>query len=224
LDNEVETAIAKIGTGIYTAADAAKILRIPYSKSKYWFNYYAKNKLLKSIGYQYYFEFNDTIAIDFLTLIEMYVFYVLKDEIHMKTNNIIKYHKILSGELNTNYPFANCDIYAAKKSIVFESNAVYKNADDLQQTFITDFLIPFYKKITFNDERVAHKYHPLGKEKSVIIDPEHQFGKPIIDGTNIVTETLYDYYLGGDEIEFIARLYNITPENVKDAIAFFEAA
>ena len=220
----METAIAKIGSGIYTATDAAKILRIPYRKSRYWFDYYAKNKLFESIGYQYYFDVKDTTAIDFLTLIEMYVFYMLKDDIHMKTNDIIKYHKILREELNTYYPFANCDIYAGKKSMVFESNNMFKNADDLQQTFITEFLIPFYKKITFNEERIAHKYHPLGKEKTIIIDPEHQFGKPIINGTNIITETLYDYYLGGDSIEFIAKLYNITPENVKDAIMFFEAA
>ena len=219
----METAIAKIGLGIYTANDASKILRIPYRKSRYWFEYYAKNKLFESIGYQYYFDIKDTSAIDFLTLIEMYVFYILKDEMHMTTRNIIKYHKILGEQLNTHYPFANSDIYAGRKSLIFRANNMFKNADDLQQTFITDFIIPFYRKITFNDEKIAQKYHPLGKDKSIIIDPEHQFGKPIIEQTNIITETIYDYYLGGDSIEFIARLYNITPENVKDAIMFFEA-
>ena len=37
-------AIGKMGGGIYTASDAAKILRIPYTKSRYWFKYYAQNK------------------------------------------------------------------------------------------------------------------------------------------------------------------------------------
>jgi uncharacterized protein (DUF433 family) len=220
----METAIAKLGLGIYTASDVAKILRIPYSKSRYWFKYYAQNKLLESIGYKYYFDINDSPAIDFLTLIEMYVFYALKDEAKMTTNNIIKFHKILSGDLKTPYPFANCQIYASRKNMFYEFHNIIKDASDLPQTFITDFIIPFYKKISFNEDNLAHKFHPLGKEKSIIIDPEHQFGKPVIEGTNIVTETLYDYYLGGDSIDFISRLYNIKPENVKDAISFSKAA
>jgi uncharacterized protein (DUF433 family) len=220
----METAIAKIGLGIYTASDISRILRIPYSKSRYWFKYYAQKKLLDSIGYKYYFNVNDTPAIDFLTLIEMYVFYALKDGAKMTTNNILKFHKILSYELNTPYPFANCQIYASKRNLFFEVHNRIKDASDLPQTFITDFIIPFYKKISFNEDNLAHKFHPLGKERSIIIDPEHQFGKPVIDGTNIVTETLYDYYLGGDSIEFIARLYHLNPENVKDAIEFSKAA
>lgn len=220
----METAIANIGTGIYTASDASRVLRIPYSKTRYWFHNYAKDKLIQSIGYKYYFNIDDTIAVDFLALIEMYVFYSLKDEAKMSTKNILKFHNVISHELKTPYPFANCQIYASRKNMFFEVHNIIKDASDLPQTFITDFILPFYKKISFNEENLAHKFHPLGKEKSVIVDPEHQFGKPVIEGTNIITETLYDYFLGGDSIEFIARLYNLKPENVKDAIAFSEAA
>src|ERR1035437_1051875 len=218
----MEAAIAGLGTGIYSASDAAKILRISNSKSRYWFKNYAQTKLLESIGYNYLFE--DTNAVPFLTLIEMYVFYSLKDEANMSTNNILRFHKIISKDLNTPYPFANCQIYASKRNMFYEVHNLIKDASDLNQMFIEQFIIPFYKKISFNNENLAHKFHPLGKESSVIVDPEHQFGKPVIDGTNIITETLYDYYLGGDSIEFIASLYNIKPENVKDAIAFSKAA
>lgn len=218
----METASAKIGTGIYTSPDVAKILRIPTSKSRYWFNFYAKEKLFNSIGYRYYFDIKDTIAIDFLTLIEMYVFYVLKDEIKMTTNNILKFHNTLSRELKTPYPFAKSDLYASKTNLIFKAQDRFKLADDIQQTFIEQFIMPFYKKIAFNNEQLAHKFYPLGKEKSIVINPEKQFGKPIIENTNIITETIYDYYLGGDSKEFIARLYNISTQNVEDAIDFFE--
>ena len=220
----MNTAVAGMGTGIYTSFDAAKILRIPPRKSWYWFNYYVKYKFFESIGYQYHFDIKDITAVDFLTLIEMYVFYILKDDIKMNSRNIIKYHKILSDELNTPYPFACSDIYAAKTSLIFEKQHRLKNADDLQQTFIEEFVLPFYRKISFGEDNIASKYHPLGKNSSIIVDPQRQFGKPIIKGTNIITDTLYDLYLGGDSIDFIARLYDITKNNVKDAIAFSEAA
>lgn len=220
----MNTAEAKIGTGIYTAPDAAKILRIDSRKSRYWFNYYAREKLYDSIGYRYLFNIEDTIAVNFLTLIEMYVFYFLKDEVKMSVRNILKNHKRLSEILNTPYPYAHSNIYASRKKMIFEDSGVPKYTDDLQQTFIEEFILPFYHKITFNDIELAHKFHPLGKNKSIIVDPEHQFGKPVIEGTNIVTETLNDYFEGGDSIEFIANLFDITTENVKDAIEFTHAA
>jgi len=221
----METAIAELGTGIYTSYDAAKILRIPPSKSSYWFRYYAKSRLVESIGFQYNFDMENVLAVNFLTLVEMYIFYVLKDEIGMNSRNIVKYHSILSKELNTYYPFACGNlIYAEKKNLIFEDKGRFKNADDLRQTFIEEFVLPFYKKITFDDSYIAQKFHPLGKDKSIVVDPEHQFGKPIIDGTNIYAEVIYDYYLGGDSKDLIADLFEITVENVQDVITFSEAA
>lgn len=43
---------------------------------------------------------------------------------------------------------------------------------------------PFYKKIRFSNKNIAHKFYPLGIEKNVVVDPNHQVGQPIIDNTN----------------------------------------
>jgi len=222
--DKMDTAIAELGTGIYTSYDASKILKIPPRKAWYWFSYYVKYRLFESIGYQYHFDTKDTTAVDFLTLIEMYIFYILKDNINMSSRNIVRYHKILSDELDTPHPFACSNLYAAKASLIFEKQNRLTKADDIQQTFIEDFVLPFYHKISFGGDDIASKYHPLGKDRSVVVDPKHQFGRPTIEGTNIRTETLSDLYLGGDNIDFIARLYKITESSVKDAIEFSKAA
>lgn len=219
----MEKAVGNIGQGIYTAADAARILNIPYSKANYWFNHYAKYRLSLGKNYIYHFEVRNVIAVNFLTLIEMYVFYTLKEK-GVKTRKIVDAHAVMARYLNTPYPFAKEDIYVNDKSLLFGSDEYLITADIHLQTVIVDVLKKFISKVQFNDDRIAKKYYPLGKKRSVVVNPENQFGQPIIEGTNILTETIYSLSKGGDPPEFIAKLYDISIDQVQDAIEFANAA
>lgn len=215
--------IAKIGEGIYTAADISRIFKIPYPKIKYWFRYYIRNKLFHTIGYRYYFPIKDTIAVNFLTLIEMYVFYTLKEK-GIKMSDIIKIHTQMSKYLHTPYPFASQEFYISGKQVYFEQDNILIEASDTYQEFIPSFVNQFVERIKFDDKRLARKFYPLGKDKSVVLNPENQCGQPTIDGTNILTATLFEYYKGKESIETIARLFDLSVENVRDAIEFHRAA
>jgi uncharacterized protein (DUF433 family) len=217
------TETAKIGGGIYTAADASRIFKIPYTKTKYWFSYYAKNKLSGQIGFQYHFEIKNIIAVNFLTLIEMYVFYTLKDK-GVKTSTIIKAHSNMAKFLSTPYPFAQQELYTDGKHLLFGIGNILIQTDKSLQIVIWGILENFLEKIYYSDIRLAKKFYPLGKNNSVVINPENQFGQPIIDGTNILTQTLYFLYKGGEPIESIEKLYNLTHQNIIDAIEFSKAA
>ncbi len=89
---------------------------------------------------------------------------------------------------------------------------------------IVRVLKEFISKVQFNNDRIAKKYYPLGKNKCVVVNPENQFGQPIIDGTNILTVTIYNLSKGGDSPEFIAKLYDITVNQVEDAIEYAKVA
>jgi len=213
----------KIGSGIYTAADAARILKIPYPKANYWFRYYIKNKLSEQIGYQYYFEIKDITAVSFLSLIEMYVFYTLKEK-GMNTNKIMDSHFHMSDFLKTPYPFASKNLYTDGKCLLFEIENNLISADKARQIKIRQVLEPFFKKIEFSEQGLARKFYPLGRKHTIVVNPENQFGQPIIDGTNILTSTIYSFHLGGESIKSIRNLYNVSTKNILDAIAFSKAA
>lgn len=219
----MQRAFPQIGQGIYTAADASRILKIPYPKANYWFKYYAKNRLSKSVDYVYHFQVKNVIAVNFLTLIEMYVFYTLKEK-GVKTKRIVEAHSVMSQFLETAYPFAKQDIYVESHSLLFGSDDNLITADKHLQVVIVRVLKEFTSKVQFNNDRIAKKYYPLGKNKCVVVNPENQFGQPIIDGTNILTETIYNLSKGGDSPEFIAKLYDITVNQVEDAIEYAKAA
>lgn len=212
-----------IGQGIYTAADAARILKVPYPKANYWFKYYAKQKLAASSHFKYHFQVRDIVAVNFLTLIEMYVFYTLKEK-GITTNSIMQAHSVMADFLKTPYPFAKEDIYLNDKALLFGHDDLLISADKKLQTVIVQVLKPFLKKIEFSDDRMANRFYPIGKRKAIVVNPENQFGQPIIEGTNILAQTVYLLSEAGESKKSIAKLYDLNIKQVSDAIEFSNAA
>jgi len=210
------------GQGIYTAADAARILKVPYSKANYWFRYYAKHKFATS-DFKYHFHVRDIVAVNFLTLIEMYVFYTLKEK-GVKTNDIMEAHSVMADFLKTPYPFAKEDIYLNNKALLFSHKDLLISADKKLQTVIVQILKPFLSKIQFNDDRMANRFYPMGKKKTIVVNPENQFGQPVIEGTNILAQTVFLLSEAGESKKSIAKLYDLNIKQVSDAIEFSNAA
>jgi uncharacterized protein (DUF433 family) len=219
----MKTEGAKLGGGVYTSADAARILKISPQKANYWFRHYLKNNHFKSNNFQYHFNIKETVAVNFLTLMEMYVFYSLRQN-KIGVKEIVKTHQYLSKLLSTPYPFAKQAIYTDGGKLLFNSGEIYLSTDGSLQTKIALELDKFFKKITFSKDGFASIFHPLGSENVVVVNPEHQFGKPIIEGTNIKTQTVFNLYKSGENIELISELYNITEKQINDVIAFSKAA
>jgi len=201
----------KLGEGIYSTKDISEILDLPYHKVRrsmggFWHNYTFGNTRDK--------------AINFLTLIEFYTYYQLR-QTGIKPNIIKKAHKAISDQLNTPYPFARDIIHTDGKEVWYELLEVIINADGTNQINIVDLIKPFLNKVEFKN-RVAEKYFPLEGSKNIVVDPKYQFGHPIINGTRIKAEIVSDFYVGGETIHTLCEAYNLSEDQVKDAIIYYK--
>lgn len=86
------------------------------------------------------------------------------------------------------------------------------------------FVAQFLEKVEFDENKLASKFFPLTDSKNVVVDPKHQFGQPVVAGTNTKTTTLYNLFKAGESVDFIAGLYDLSVEQVKDAIRFYQMA
>jgi len=217
----------KLGEGIYLAKDVAKILHLDYQKTYRWIAGYwgADGGLDENIKYT--FGDVDNRAINFFSLIEFYTFFKLRDK-GISSTEIKKLHKTLSELHNTQYPFAIAHDFfiEGRRSKKFVYYTVLENLikHDKKHQFSLRFIEKFLEKIEFNEDNLAVRFFPLANSKNVVVDPKHQFGQPTISGTNIKTQTLYSLYNGGESLEDISSLYNLTVDKVKDAIDFQKAA
>lgn len=215
-----------IGSGLYTISDISKILRIPYPKASAWINNYWDGELGKEFENNYSWIVDKSKAVSFHTLIEFYVLYMLA-EAGVKTRQVLTAHTELSKFFDTMFPFAQKNIL---DKIRTDGQKIYFNLDgnilslDGTKQFNLQFIEFFFKNLDFDNEFMASRLWPLGKSKSILVDPKRQFGHPVIGNTNIHPETLFNLYKGGEPIDFIAFTYDIEKQQVQDAIDFCSAA
>lgn len=215
------TITPKLGEGIYRVKDISNILKLDYDKVYRWINGYWDSNLEQDLNYTFGDKGNKVI--NFFSLIEFYTFFKLREK-GVSPTEIRKLHHELSAALNTKYPFAIAQDYyiekRKKKNFVY-----YRYLESLiklhpKKQFSLDFIASFLDKIEFDDNNLAKRFFPLDNSKNVVVDPKNQFGQPIIEGTNIKTETIYSLYRGGETNENISILYNLSDDKVKDAINF----
>jgi uncharacterized protein (DUF433 family) len=67
-------------------------------------------------------------------------------------------------------------------------------------------------------DEVVVRLYPLGPDRRVVIDPRYKFGQPVVRA--VPTAVLYEQYSAGDPVELIAHGYDLTREEILDAIEF----
>lgn len=203
----------KIGEGIYLPLDVSIILKLPYHRVKYLMNTFWETYTLGEKGNR---------AINFFSLIEFYTYYNLREKGY-KSKYIKDFHNQLSKAYKTPYPFASVNVLTPKKrtkksKIYYEYAGNYMMGDGRQQPLILSFVKPFLKQIEFGDDLLAKRFYPLHHTKNVVVDPLHQFGLPVINGTNLQTQTIFNLYDAGEAKGNICILYDISVKQVDDAI------
>ncbi|WP_395054597.1 DUF433 domain-containing protein [Flavobacterium sp.] len=213
----------EIGLGIFTVPDIASILNLKYSKVNSLLNEYWDKRFASIYGEKYSWKVHNSKAVSFHTLVEFYIFFQLK-EVGVPTQKILDAHSELSKLFETAFPFASSKIISKMncvgKRIVFEiSENEIINLDSTKQLNLK-FIKLFAQNLDFDKNNIANKFYPLGKSNSVIVDPEHQFGQPVIKNTNIYPQTIYNLHKAKESKKFIAESYEISLKQVNDAIDY----
>jgi uncharacterized protein (DUF433 family) len=213
----------QLGHGIYTVPDISRLLKMPQSKVRRYINEYWDERLGRKLFNETYSWSvdNRTKAVNFHTLIELHVCFYLK-ELGLSTRSILKSRESMSKDLNLAYPFANAKLLAFGNKIWYEFKDSIVNADGTKQSDFKEFIEDFASKIDFDTNKIAQRFWPDGKESDVLIDPHHQFGQPILRGTNINAEVIYSMYESGEPIESLGILYDLTKKQIFDAISFYK--
>lgn len=212
-----------LGTGVYTIPDIALLFRIPNYRVNRWINKFWDDKLGREYKTKYSWNVDLTRAVDFHTLVELYTFLRLS-EAGVKPAKILEAHKTLSTKFRTKYPFANQKIVGSLRTdglrVLFDDNNGNIYSLDKKLQYHLNIIRLFFKNLEFGTDDVATRLWPIGKEKSIVCDPTHQFGQPVIDGTNILAELIADMYKAGDSVGFISKTYGLTQKQIQDAIAY----
>ena len=64
------------------------------------------------------------------------------------------------------------------------------------------------------------RWWPAGKDRPIMVDPRISFGHPVLAASGIRTETILDRFMANETIQEIADEYEISAEDVEEALRF----
>ncbi|AEE50662.1 Eco57I restriction-modification methylase domain-containing protein [Haliscomenobacter hydrossis] len=212
-------------TGIYSMQDIHRITKLSTSRIKAWLDQLSADNY-EGISH-------DNASADQPLLLNFYGIYELI-VIHDLRENQIPLRDILDartwlkqrfGENKPNfYPFASQKVLntigKAGKEIIFtdektgDRRTLGKGNAQLNFDFIKDFL----KRIVFDQEMVSRLY--LSDSRLLVIDPNLAGGRPCTTDSGILIDTIKSMHLASKDTKYIADIYEISEETVKDALAF----
>jgi uncharacterized protein (DUF433 family) len=216
-----------IGLGVYTIAEAQRLTRIPRQRIIRWtrgYSYAVRGKtirLLPIVGTEvaaaeFIITFADLIEVRFLDEFRKY-------GVSPKALRIAAQRaQELTGRL---YPFSSRIFRTDGRTILAE---IYRETGDKilldlvkNQYAFEKVVSPYlYAELDFNSQEEPERWWPLGKERTVVIDPSRAFGAPIIDLAGVPTSVLNRAYKNEGSLDQVARLFQVEISEVKDAITF----
>jgi len=79
---------------------------------------------------------------------------------------------------------------------------------------------PFLRDLKFAPDNQIAEWWPLGTERRVLLDPNRQFGQPIVFKSGVRTEILYLAVKNGASQDEVAEWFEVERKDVLDAVEF----
>lgn len=209
----------------YRIAEVAHYLRIPKATVRAW-----------AVGQD---RFRPVLAVEpqdgipllsFVNLVEVHVLDALRREHDIplrRTREVLRQlARLFPGVA---HPLANRDLLTESREVFVEHFGRLVSASREGQIAIRELLEAHLRRVDRDPMGRASRLYPFTRKreplgllpdepKLIMIDPEVQFGRPVLTGTGIPTLVIADRYKAGDSIAELARDYDRPEAEIEEAI------
>lgn len=220
-----------IGKGVYSLAEAARLSKVsPKTISRwtqgYTYRYKDQERFLPPIVARALGQtFNEGPALTFSDLLEVRFLEVFRK--YGVSSKAIRIAAINAQEfLGRPHPFSTQFFKTDGHTILAEivRGTGDRHLLDLvkKQYVFKEIMAPYlYEGIEFNPaSKEPDRWWPLGRKRTVVIDPLRSFGAPIVNRGGVPTKILANAYKAEQSIPFVAAWYAVATREVHDAIEF----
>jgi uncharacterized protein (DUF433 family) len=230
-----------LGVGLYTLPETARYLsfsaryRVSIPRLKRWM-----------LGYKWTYRGdehrsagivlpelcdNESAIVSFADLVEL-LYVAAFRQANVALPVIRAAHTKAKSELDHAHPFSNFKFFTYGKKIFRELTiqevglelSKKKLSEEVENSqLIFSAVVEKYRDNLQYVKRIAARFWPLTKSRSIVIDPEMSFGKPIEAKSRVPTHTIFAAHNAGESNEAIAGWFGIPARGVSDAISYEEA-
>jgi uncharacterized protein (DUF433 family) len=216
-----------LSAGIYTIPEASRLTRVTSSRIRRWMKGYdfktrKERHHSDPVWVSQLPHIDDQVAVGFKDLMEIrFVDEFIRLGVSWKTMRMA--HQAAKAKLGTDHPFCTHKFKTDGREILLEQ--AQASGDDCLIDITNDqrqfkrIVMPFLKELEFVDQSVS-RWWPLGKRHLVVVDPARNMGQPTVTRSGVPTRVLANSVKANDSMETVARWYEVSPQEVKDAVAF----
>lgn len=222
------------GIGLYAPEDVARLTHLPIGKVRRWLSGYAwrdGHGTKRSAGpvVKHLLEPREgRVALTFRDLIEIYWVKTFLD--HGASMQAIRRAAAEAEDLLKNdHPFCSLRFAHAGKDIFARVLDAGERERIIQlgkgQFVFSEVVAPLLRELEYatSEGQGVTRWWPLGRDRSVVLDPRIAMGAPITREEGVPTDTLYYAWRAERDVDAVARWFSVSRAAVSDAIDFEES-
>jgi uncharacterized protein (DUF433 family) len=214
--------------GIYSIPEAVRLTGLGESRVRRWLSGYS----YKASGERHsrppvwsgqLAPIKGRRAVSFRDLIEMrFVDAFLRAGVTWKTIRDVQL--LARRQFNFDHPFStnrfrNDGSHIVMTALRDDRQTSLFDISSRQQVFL-EAAAPFREELEMNEHDQVCRWWPMGRQRYVVLDPTRQWGRPIAARSSVPTALLAKAFSFGQNIEQITAWYEVSTEEVRDAITF----
>lgn len=216
--------LSLVGIGLYTPAEAARLISVPLSTLRRWLGGYKVGEreydplwpLQLDVGDQHTY-------LSFLDLVQARVAIAFIN-VGLSPQKVRRAIELGRKMLGTDYPFASARFRTDGNTVMLQVLTpgeddklidLFKNGQYVMKNIVE----PSLQGLEFGKE-LAIRWWPAGKGDRIVIDPRRQFGQPIDAETGVPTSVLATAVTAEGSVEKAARAYRVPTAAVRRATRF----
>ncbi len=212
---------------LYTAAEAARFLRLPASTVRAWaFGQGYKGKDGEARRFKPVISTADPAnrRLSFVNLVELLVLAAIRKQHHVELKQVRSAVEFLRKQFPSKHPLADNDFQTNGIDLFVEKYGKLLNISRDGQIAMKEIIQQYLKLVERDASGVPFKLHlprrtdapePLA---AVVIDPERGFGRPVLDGRGIRAEVVAERFQAGESIASLAEDYDLDVPVIEDIL------
>jgi uncharacterized protein (DUF433 family) len=220
-----------LGTGIYPAGEAARLVQLEPARLRRWVAGYAfrgrsgERRSSRPVFTNTTRNDGQHLVLSFLDLIEARFVKVFLDHgVSLHTIRIVA--KEAEAIFQTTHPFCVKKFETDGETILArlrdeQAEGGERLLDLKRKNFVFPAVFnPLLKTLDFDTSGDAVRWWPRGNFTPIVLDPKRAFGAPIVERSCVPTRALFDAHRAGEPPERIAKWFRVDLEEVRAAIEF----
>jgi len=157
----------------------------------------------------------------FINLIESYVLEGLRRTHRVPMQRIRRAIERLKQQYGTVHPLAELNLETDGYDLFIRELEIPVNASRRGQSGFPEVLANYLKRIERDKGRIPVRFYPYTyaqAPKTIVMDPAVAYGRPVVVGTCVSSQMIFDRYSGGESLQDIALDYDLDIPLIEEAL------